>query len=493
MPAVVDSHTRRVLQAQPSAMAPQQATGADDALRLDWDGPQRPWLPDPAALAQPHWPQPHPSCSMVASPLACAAMAQDRPFLTHAGNCGMPAAVAPPARDHHVLMPLQPAAPALDSSHMSGCRRVHTNERGHPPLHTGFSGSLAPQPVVDGGWHAQPTPPCISMTAAGLAPPVSQVSSGSGAPVARAAEQPSEGRRLMHQPSFAAWVPPHRVLEVGLVPLQAPAVEHWSMSPFGFGPTGTDQYTGERPSAVPQSAAPNLPLAQRDTRDPQTDAQYPVHMVQPLQQAEPSDRSTQAPQQMQPRRAGASVLLAPSGASLPGDEDSLCAFLGGWQRTGAAPQPKSGLGRHDAVRHAVVSAAGGRGPEPASAADGRLSTAMPCRSQLQPRVADSQAEEATALLMQPQRSAGAAPAQPGPAPSGPHIEQPAALDVVDPHSEAIKDASGGGPPVAAAAEQLMHAEGEDFWRSLLTVVRDYKGEAASACMVLHILQFPMRR
>ena len=343
------------------------------------------------------------------------------------------------------------------------------------------SRSPAPPPATDAGWHAQPISQCPAVTPAGL-PPSSQVSSRGGALTARKAKRPEEGCHLMHQPSLAAWVPPHRMTGLGLAPPEVPSAG--DMSPFRFEAPSTGQHSGAYLLAARHSEAPSLPLAQRATQEPETAAQYPAHIMQPLQQTEMLDHGRQALQKMQQQRAGASANLAPSGASLPGNEDSLCAFLGSWQRASAAPQPRSGLGTRDAVGRAGVSM-GSRGAEPASAAGGRLAAAVPSSAQLQQSVAAKEVQERTAPSLPAQGAAGDGPAQSDPAPSTVHSEPPAGRNVLGPQCEAReKAASGCGPPVAAAAEQLLHAEGEDFWRSLLTVVRDYEGEAASARVML---------
>ncbi len=465
--ALVNLHAyKSLLQAQPLPVVPSPAAHADDALRRVWDDAAQPWLPDPAALARPHWQMPQPFCGMSGQPPA-----SDRPPLRPVSACSTPAAVTPPAHSSGVLNELQPDATAHDSAVVSANEHGHFHARSAGGLTAGMPNSSAPQPASGDTWQAQPAPswPPVPTGHRAIRPEGS--SAGHGLPACDA-EHSAAVRRLMHQPSFAAWVPLDRLTGCEIAPMEVPVID--VSSPFCLGPPSTDQLSLGPALTAKYSGALGVPLAQQGSQDVWTPAAHQPQMGHPTQQQMEQPSCSQQPyQQMQLRQAGERGLLPPSGASLMGNEDSLCAFLGGWQGAGLAQQHKSGLGRHGEPRHAAGPSSIS-GPMPDSAAGGRLSAELPCSSQPQhPNAADEvQATAAQAVL--PQKSPVAVPAQGDP---GPRHESPAAAtEMLKPQSEARTTASQPGVPPAAAAEQLMHAEGEDFWRSLLSVVKDYKGK-----------------
>ncbi len=470
--ALVNSHAYKLLlQAQPLPGAQSLAAHADDALQPSWGGAAQPWLPDPAALARPHWQMPQPFCGMSGQSPAYEAAISDRPPLRPVSACSTPAAVTPPAFSHGALVKLQPDATAHDSACVGAIEHRHDHGRSANGLTAGLLYSPAPQPESGNTWQAQPAPSCPPGPSAHHAVHPEGSSAGHGLP-ACGAEQSAAGRHLMHQPSFAAWVPLDRLTGCESAPMGVPAIG--VSSPYCLGPPSTDQLSAGQALTAQHSGALGLSLAQQGSQDLYTPGAFQPQIGHPTQQMQQPSHSQQPYQQMQLRQAGDRGLLSASGASLMGNEDSLCAFLGGWQSAGPVQQHKSGLSRHSEPRHAA-------GPSshsslvPVSAPGGRLMAEMPCSSQLQPPRAADEVQAAPAQAVLPQTSPVAVPAQGHPDPRhGSHAA--AATEMLEPQSEARMLASRPGVPAAAAAEQLMHAEGEEFWRSLLSVVKDYKGK-----------------
>ena len=213
-----------------------------------------------------------------------------------------------------------------------------------------------------------------------------------------------------------------------------------------------------------------MALAQRDTHEQQTAAASCRQTVQPMQQLQRPRHGQQPHQQMQQQRPIGAGLQAPSGSSLPGNEDSLCAFLGGWRGPGGAQQPGTSRGRPDDLSHAAMLTAG-YSLEPLFTTGGTPRTG----STSSPKLQQSSAAKASRAALA-ERSSADVPAQSGPAP---HTQSPAAAEKLVPTGQTRKDAPEHDLADGTAAEQLMHAEGEDFWRSLLSIVRHYQGDAAS--------------
>ena len=421
-------------------MAPLPAANAGEALQQNWDGAPQPWLPDPAALAQPHWQLAQPVCGMTGQPPAHEPFPTDRPPLRPVSACSTPTVVTSPAYNH--IVPMQPA-----------------------------SGDAWQQ-------QAAPLRPSIITSRGAVHPEIS--GAGDGLPACDV-DQSAADHRLMHQPSFAAWVPPEGLPGGEIAPMGVPA--GGDMSQCCLGPAIADSLSVGQALTAKYSGALGMPPAQRVSQDLQTAAAMQPQIGQPAQQMEQPSYSQQAHQQMQQRRAGERGFLPPLGASLTGNEDSLCAFLGGWQRSGTVQQQKSGLGRPSEPSHAAGPPSS-CGQMPVTHAGGRLLAQAPPSSQSQHLHPADEAQAAAAQTVPSRASSAAVPAQVDPAsliaPPAAAVNAPsgaaAAAQRLRLQDEPRTTASQPKLPAAAAADQLMHAEGEDFWRSLLSVVKDYKGE-----------------
>ena len=468
-----------LLQAQPLAVAQPPAAYADHALQPSWEGAAQPWLPDPAALARSHWQMPQPFCSTSGQPPAYEAAASDRLPLRPVSACSTPAAVTPPAFNHGALVKLQPDAAAHDRTGVSAGEHRHDHGRSADGLTAGLLHGPAPQPESTHTWQAQPAPLCPPVPTAHRAAHPEGGSTGHVLP-ACGAEQSAAGRRLMHQPSFAAWVPPDMLPGFEVTPLGVPAVG--VSSPFCLGAPITDQSSTGRALTANHSVALGMPLSQQGTQDLQTPVAFQPQMGHSAQQMEQPSHSQQPYQQMQLRPAEDRGLPPPMGYSLMGNEDSLCAFLGGWPHAGPVQQRKSGLGRHSEPVHAAGPLSN-CGLVPVPAASGRLLAELPCSSQPQNPYPANEMQAAEVQAVLPKTSPAAVLAQ---GDANLRHEPPAAVatKMREPQSEACTSAAQPGVPAAGAAEQLMRAEGEDFWRSLLSVVKDYKGKCrrGQACI-----------
>ena len=455
-------------------MAPLPAARADAALWPDWDVAAQPWLPDPAALARPRWQGPLTVCGMASHPPAHEAANRVLPPLGPVSACSMPAAVTLPTHNAGSLMHLQMNTAALGSAGISGCEHGRYHGRTASGLTAGLRGSAAPQPASGDAWQAQPASARSPATTArrDLRPEVS--SAGDGLPACDA-EQLGAGHRLTHQPSFAAWVPPGR-LPGCETPLGMPAAGDGL--PFCHGPPSMHHASSGQALTANHSGSLGVHPAQRGSQDMQTAVASQPQVGQPPRRIEEPSFSQQACQQMLQRQAGEGVLLPPSGASVIGYEDSLCAFLGGWQRYGPVQQHKSGRGNRSEPRHAAGPASI-YGLVPDFAAGGRPLAEVPGSSELQHPHAADEMPAAAAQAVLPQQARAAVPAQVDPAPLGAlpaaaHTAA-AAAEKLGAQSEPRTRPSQPEVPAAAAAELLMHAEGEDFWLGLLSVVKDYEG------------------
>ena len=435
---------------------------AGDAALQHTDEPARLWLPAPAALTQHHCQPPPVLHSNGSERPASATAANEQGFQTLA-SCDGPGGAASCAHDQ-LEQEVQPPATALSDIHVLGLGGPASEANWEDPFAPPASeDGLMPQLQPGRMWQGQLSSPRPPGTAAGLmhepsAPRTGQLPDMSGNQMTPA------GRALVHQPSLAAWVLPGRLEGAQLQPLHLPC--SGDLDPFRFfGPQPTGLHQAALSPSAWQTGELNRKDSEHDLRAllPAADHSVPTEMAAQQTGVQPPPDNGQVLHTAHQGRAGGPSIFGSMGPSLLGNEDSLCAFLGGCQRFGAAPQPRSAL----AITRSACDP-----PMP----PGECGTSAAQHS-AQPDTAAPIHPQQTGIVPASHRLAGGCFRLD----SHPLVAAAArAAESGSPAGNADGSAEKKGACSGAAAEDLLHAEGEDFWRCLIGVVNSYQGVVAGA-------------
>ena len=426
--------------------------------------PTWPCLPDPAALAQHHLHPPQSMHSFIADPLSPATAAGTHQLHSLAAR-NEPQSAPPNEDDRQLLKEVQPIAMAQVSVCVPGRDGPLSLADGRGPVTPppAWTGGPASQLQPGGSWQEYAASLQPPGTTARLAQEPLYLGTAPGASVG-GVQPPPGSRGLVHQLSLAAWAPPQRLMGPELQPLHVPCSS--SLDPFCFGSQRAELHNAAQSPSEWRTGDSVLLPADHDGGAVLPAAALHIPAVSSAQQTEfpRLPHSGQSRHPAQQRRAGASSFFVPMGASLLGNEDSLCAFLGGCQRAGAAQQPSSG---HMISGNACAPALSGDGCGPSAAQHGeQADAAVPSHSRqtdAEPARPQLATETARACTSDQPLAAGTLPAP---------AEGPCQGGEVDWRAGQC------GQPFSAAAEQLLRAEGEDFWRCLIGVVTSYRGAAA---------------
>ena len=429
------SHRLRLLTSPRDDLQLQEAPvdHVSDIARQQTVEPAQPWLPDPAAVTQ---------------------------------HRNEPAAMPLCAYNHHHLLELQPSATVPASVAVAGrAGPLHLPDDPDPEPASWAEG-LMPPLRPSAAWQEQASSLRPPGNAGGLMHEALAVSTAS-LPSEPDADLPPRSRPLMRQPSLAAWVPPDKLMGSELRLLQPAPCRG-----------GRDPFDSEGQHAELPNVAQSPPACHTGERSPMP-AERGIHVFTPAAtlsvSAGLSARQVEIPARpdgshllplSQSGRAGAPSIFAPMGASMLGNEDSLCAFLGGWQRASAAHQPDKDLAISGQECGPLPQAGGCMLPVAQQGA-WRVNTAAP-----------EDPQDRSAAPPPGRLAAATAHARPG---SQQSVIDTVSVTAAEGHGhrgEADRSAGQRGLPSGVVAEQLLHAEGESFWRCLLGVVSSYRGGAA---------------